>query len=113
MGSLKSNLQKILMSTKSSSTSSLPNSARQQSSSMQRSTSNSAMNMTSGSQLDAEEQQMFKIAHLAGVTMGTHSLKAIKSLCQAGCDPNDIVAAVEQISESYIQMKERSKKQKA
>ena len=62
-------------------------------------------NMT---KLEPDEEQYLKLAHLAGVPMSSSTLKAIKSLCEIGCDPNQIVAAIETIAQNKIKAKEHA-----
>ena len=52
--------------------------------------------------LEPDEEQYLKLAHLAGVPMSSATMKAIKSLCEIGCDPNQIVASIELIAQNKI-----------
>merc|ERR1711920_377358 len=63
--------------------------------------------------LEPDEEQYLKLAHLAGVPMSTSTLKAIKSLCEIGCDPNQIVATIETIAQNKIKAKEHAAMQKS
>lgn len=58
--------------------------------------------------LEPDEEQYLKLAHLAGVPMSSATLKAIKSLCEIGCDPNQIVSVIESIAQGKIKSKEHA-----